>query len=78
LDIGERRGRPDTSCAMQKDVTLLSLRIGTNIPRRHQPGIVAQCPEFATEMMCADAGFHADQARRHIGKAGLDLARDHL
>ena len=23
--------------------------------------------------MRADAGFHADQARRHIGKAGLDL-----
>src|SRR5712672_4107766 len=28
----------------------------------------------STEMMRADAGFHADQARRHIGKAGLDLA----
>ena len=25
-------------------------------------------------MMRTDAGFHADQARRHIGKAGLDLA----
>ena len=25
-------------------------------------------------MMRADTGFHADQARRHIGKAGLDLA----
>src|SRR6476620_11722 len=25
-------------------------------------------------MMRADAGFHADQARRHIGKAAPDLA----
>src|SRR4029079_11635203 len=25
-------------------------------------------------MMRTDAGFHADQARRHVGKAGLDLA----
>jgi hypothetical protein len=25
-------------------------------------------------MMRADAGFHADQARRHIGKPGFDLA----
>ena len=56
------------------EVILLSLGIGTNILRRHQPGIVAKCPKFATEMMCADAGFHADQARRYIGKAGLDLA----
>ena len=40
---------------------------GWNILRRHQPGIVAQCPKFATEMMRANAGFHPDQARRHIG-----------
>jgi hypothetical protein len=33
------------------------------------PGI-----EFAAEMMCADAGFHADQARRHVGKAFFNLA----
>jgi hypothetical protein len=25
-------------------------------------------------MMRADAGLHADQARRHVGKAGLHLA----
>jgi hypothetical protein len=39
-----------------------------------QPGIVAQRPKFATEMMRANAGFHPDQARWHVGKAGLDLA----
>jgi hypothetical protein len=25
-------------------------------------------------MMCADAGLHADQARRQVGKSGLHLA----
>src|SRR5271166_4684809 len=30
--------------------------------------------KFTTEMMRADAGFHADQARRHIGKACFYLA----
>src|SRR5258708_1295546 len=49
------------------EVIRLPLGVGANILRRHQPGIVAQCPKFATEMMRADAGFHADQARRHIG-----------
>jgi hypothetical protein len=49
-------------------------RIGANVLRRHQPGIVAQRLKLATEMMRADASFHADQARRHIGKAGLHLA----
>ncbi len=38
------------------------------------PGIVAKRFKLATEMMCADAGLHADQARRHVSKAGLDLA----
>ena len=56
------------------EVILLSLGIGANILRQHQPGIVAQCPKFATEMMRTDAGFHPNQARWHVGKACLDLA----
>src|SRR5260221_11508189 len=56
------------------EIILLPLRVGANILRWHQPGIVAQCPKFATEMMRADAGLHTDQARRYVGKAGLDLA----
>src|SRR5258706_1371681 len=63
-----------SDCLGIAEVILLSLGIGTNILRRHQPGIVAQCPKFATEMMRADAGFHPDQAWRHIGKTALDLA----
>jgi hypothetical protein len=30
--------------------------------------------QFATEMMRADACFHADQARPQVGKARFDLA----
>ena len=56
------------------EVVLLSLRIGTIILRWHQPGVVVKAIELAAEMMRADAGFHADQAWRHVGKAGLDLA----
>jgi hypothetical protein len=36
----------------------------------------ALCPavELAAEMMNGNASFHADQARRHVGKARFDLA----
>jgi hypothetical protein len=30
--------------------------------------------ERATEVMCADAGLHADPTRRQIGETGLHLA----
>jgi len=42
------------------EVVLLSLRVGPHIPRRHQPSIVTKCLKPATEMMRANAGFHAD------------------
>ena len=32
---------------------------------------LAHCLKFTSEMMRADAGFHADQAWRHVGKACL-------
>ena len=50
------------------EVVLLSLAIGADIFGRHQPGIVTKRCEFAAQVMCADAGFHADQARWHVGK----------
>jgi len=56
------------------EVVLLSLRIGPNVPRRHQPSIVAEPLEPATEMMRADAGLHPDQTRRHIREPCLHLA----
>jgi hypothetical protein len=49
------------------------LRIRPYILRRHQPGVVAKRLELATEVMCTDTGFHADQARRHIGQPCFDL-----
>ena len=56
------------------EVVLLSLAIGADILGRHQPGIVTKRCEFAAQVMCADAGFHSDQARRHIGEPGFHLA----
>jgi hypothetical protein len=38
------------------------------------PGIVTKRCEFAAQVMCADAGFHADQARRYIGEPRFHLA----
>jgi len=35
---------------------------------------VTKCLELATEVMRANTGLHADQTRRHVGKACLDLA----
>jgi len=34
---------------------------------------VAKAIEFTTEMVRANAGLHADQARRQVGKSGLHL-----
>ena len=56
------------------EVVLLSLAIGADIFGRHQPGIVTQRCEFAAQMMRADAGFHADQARWYIGEPRFHLA----
>jgi hypothetical protein len=56
------------------EVVLLSLGIGANVFGRHQPGIVTKRCEFAAQVMCADAGFHADQARRDIGEPRFHLA----
>jgi hypothetical protein len=57
-----------------REVVLLSLAIGADIFGRHQPGIVTKRCEFAAQVMCADAGFHADQARRYIGEPRFHLA----
>jgi hypothetical protein len=56
------------------EVVLLSFAIGADVFGRHQPGIVTKRCEFAAQVMCADAGFHADQARWEIGKPRFHLA----
>ena len=56
------------------EVVLLSPAIGADIFGRHQPGIVTQRCEFAAQVMGADAGCHADQARRYIGEPRFHLA----
>jgi len=62
----------DHPCVYRKP--FLSLAIGADIIGRHQLGIVTKRCEFAAQVMCADAGFHADQARRHIGEPRFHLA----
>ena len=42
------------------EVVLLSLRVGPHVPRRHQPGIVAELLKLTAEMMRANAGLHAN------------------
>ena len=61
-------------CLRVAEVVLLSLRVGPYVLRRHQPGIVTKRLQLTTEMMRTNAGFHADQARRHIGEPRFDLA----
>ena len=61
-------------CFRVAKVVLLSFRIRAHVFRRHQAGVVAKHLEFATEMMRADAGLHADPTRRQIGEPGLHLA----
>ena len=48
------------------EVVLLSLGIGLDVFRQHQPGLVAERHTVPGKMMPADAGFHADQAGRQV------------
>ena len=56
------------------EIVLLPLRIRTHVLRRHQTGVVAKPMELAAQMMRADTGLHADQARRHVRKSCFYLA----
>src|SRR5215469_13455055 len=56
------------------DPTAGSLRVGADVLRQHQPGIVAKQSEPAAQMMGTDTGLHADRACRHVGQPCLHLA----
>jgi hypothetical protein len=60
------------------EVVLLSLAVGADIFGRHQPGIVTKRCEFAAQVMCADAGFHADQAGGILASRASTWPRDHF
>src|SRR5262245_13663230 len=47
------------------EVVLLPPQVGTHIFGWHQPSVVAKRCEFAAQVMRANAGFNADQARRN-------------
>src|SRR5262249_58586871 len=55
-------------------VVLLTFGIRTHILCRHQPCVMTKRLQIAAEMMCADAGLHADPTWRQIGESGLHLA----
>jgi hypothetical protein len=55
------------------EVVLLSFRVRPHILRRHQPGIVIKGPELSAQLVRADAGFHPNQARRHIREPCVHL-----
>jgi hypothetical protein len=63
LSGGGRRGRAMGSASPT-----------AGLQQHGQPSIVTKCPKPATEMMRANAGFHADQARRHVCKSCFHLA----
>jgi hypothetical protein len=56
------------------EIVLLALVVRAHVFCWHQPRVVTKRLQLATEMMRADARFHADQARLHVGKPCLDLA----
>lgn len=60
------------------DTSVWFAALGTNIFGRHQPGIMTKRCEFAAQVMCTDAGFHADEAKV-CWRAALPLGqRDHF
>jgi hypothetical protein len=59
---------------IREEFVLLSLAVRPHVFRRHQPGIVTKRLEPTAQMMCTDAGFHSDQARRHVGEPRFHLA----
>jgi len=44
----------------------------------HQPGIVTKRCEFAAQVMCADAGFHADRQGGILASRASTWPRDHF
>jgi hypothetical protein len=50
--------------------------VATNfmVGRGHQLSVVTKCFQLPTKVMRTNAGLHADQARRHIGKPCFDPA----
>jgi hypothetical protein len=56
------------------EIVLLPLAVRADVLRRHQPGIMPERGQLPTEVMRADTGLHADQARRHVRKPRFDLS----
>src|SRR5262249_11647538 len=62
------------NCLGIAEVVLLPPRVGTHIFGWHQPSVVTKRCEFAAQMVCADAGLHANETRRQVGEPYFYLA----
>src|SRR5215468_7963977 len=56
------------------EIVFLPFAICPHIFRRHQSRIVTVCLQLAAQVMGANAGFHANQAPRHVDNPRFDLA----
>jgi hypothetical protein len=56
------------------EIVFLPFGIRAHIFRRHQSRFVTEGLQLAAQEMCANAGLHANQARRHVGMPRFDLA----
>jgi hypothetical protein len=56
------------------EVVLLALEEGLHELPRHQLNVVAEGEQLTAQMMGADTGLHADQARRHVSETNHHLA----
>jgi hypothetical protein len=61
-----RHGLADRRCI--GSVILAALYIGFDIGRRHEPRVMPQLPQLASPLMRCCARFHANAARRQLGK----------
>jgi len=56
------------------EIVFLPFAICAHVFRWHQSRVVTVGLQLAAQVMCADTGLHADQARRHCGEPRFDLA----
>src|SRR4029077_17345054 len=63
-----------SDCLRVAEVVLLSLRVGAHVLGRHQPCVMTERPELATEVMRTDTALHPNQTRRHVRQPGFYLA----
>jgi hypothetical protein len=65
--IDGRRYRLADRCRISR-IVFAAFDVGFDIGRKHEPRVVPELLEFACPLMCRCTCFHANEARRQIGK----------